>query len=265
MNRDEFDRSVESGAYSLNALSPEERAAFQAALAESEALRAEVAGFTDTAAVLGLAVPPVQPRQELRAELLARIGSTPQLPENKRDEEILTSEDGPSASVTPITAARHTGRGSRGPRARSRLMLSLSAAAAAVVLFGGGALAGGILTAVSDERVADQFAALNAAPDVARQVTALPDGGTAALVSSESLHMSAIVLDGADQLPDDKAFQLWYVDAQGAVSAGVVRPGDGTVYAMLEGEYTPGDQVAMTIEPKDGSPKPTSTPMLLNA
>jgi len=265
VNEDRFDRAVESGAYSLDALSPEERAAFEAALAESEELRAEVAGFTDTAAVLGSAVPPIQPRPELRAELLARIGSTPQLPERERSAETPTTIDGPSASVTPISAARHGGRGSRGPRGRSRLMLSLSAAAAAVVLFGGGALAGGILNAVSDERVADQFAALNAAPDVARQVTALPDGGTAALVSSASLHMSAIVLDGADQLPDDKAFQLWYVDAHGPVSAGVVRPGDGTVYAMLEGEYTPGDQVAMTVEPKSGSPKPTSTPMLLSA
>lgn len=265
MNGEEFDRFAESGAYSLNALSPEERAAYEAALAESEELRAEVAGFTDTAAVLGLAVPPVQPRPELRAELLARIGSTPQLPENKRETKSLTDAEGPSASVTPISAARHGGGSARRPRARSRLMLSLSAAAAAVVLFGGGALAGGILNAVSDERVADQFANLNAAPDVTRQVTQLPDGGTAALVSSPSLQLSAIVLDGADQLPDDKAFQLWYVDAHGPVSAGVVRPGDGTVYAMLEGEYTPGDQVAMTIEPKDGSKKPTSTPMLLSA
>jgi anti-sigma-K factor RskA len=263
-----YDRSVTSGAYALGALTPEEAAEFEAALAESEELRAEVTGLADTAALLALAATPVEPRDRLKQNLLAALDATPQL----------TAEAGPAAVTSPATEAGPRDRPStsaaslsrgahvstrRSRRRRPRALLVLAAAAAAILLFVGGALSAGILRTVSDQRTADQFAALNAAPDVVRLATALPDGGTASVVASEDLGMSAVVLNDAHDLPEGKTFQVWYVGADGPTSAGTVEPAGATVYRMLGGEYH-GEQIAMTIEPEGGSPAPTTDPMLLS-
>lgn len=58
-------------AYALGALDPEERQAVEAHLQASEDLRRELAGFLETAAALGEAVPRVEPPPELRRSVLA--------------------------------------------------------------------------------------------------------------------------------------------------------------------------------------------------
>ncbi|MCU1571756.1 MAG: anti-sigma factor [Naasia sp.] len=258
-----FDRAASSGAYSLGAMTEREAADFEKALAESEELRAEVAGFTETAALLASTAPPVEPRPEMKADLLALLDSTPQLPAS-------TGEPAHSADdedAAPVVAASLDERRERrsAERTRPRALLVLSAAAAAVVLFVGGTLLGGVLTAVSGERTADRFAALNAAPDLVREVTELPDGGTAVVVASAELGMSAVVLNDADQLlPEHKTFQLWYLDQSGdANPAGLMEPEGNRNYAMLEGTYVEGDHIAMTIEPDGGSTQPTTPAMVL--
>ncbi|BDZ44876.1 anti-sigma factor [Naasia aerilata] len=257
------DHSITSGAYVLGALSPEEAAEFEAALSASPELQEEVAGLRAAALALAHAPSPVQPSAELRRSVLAAIDGMPQQPP-------AATPPPASAAVTPIAAvlketapryAEHHVSRRRGRRARP--LLALVAAAAAVLIFFGGTLVGGILNGVSDERTADQFAALNAAPDVARTVTELPNGGTAALVASRSLGMSAVVLnDASGELPEGKTFQLWYMEPDGPTSAGLVQPGDSSTYRMLEGDYS-GEPVAMTIEPRGGSKTPTAPAMVL--
>ena len=68
-----------SGAYALNALEARERAAFEAHLESSEEARIEAAELSDTAVALGLATAPVQPSAALKASLMAKLSSTPQL------------------------------------------------------------------------------------------------------------------------------------------------------------------------------------------
>ena len=74
------DLAAQSGAYALNALTEEERAAFEAHLAESSETRTETTELSDTAVALGLAVDPVTPAPALKATLMAMIAQTPQLP-----------------------------------------------------------------------------------------------------------------------------------------------------------------------------------------
>jgi anti-sigma-K factor RskA len=72
--------ALNSGAYVLNALDQAESAAFEAHLAESETTRDEVTELSDAAVLLGLAATPVQPSPQLKSNLMALLGSTPQLP-----------------------------------------------------------------------------------------------------------------------------------------------------------------------------------------
>lgn len=260
---DSFDRAASSGAYSLGAMTGPEAEEFERALAESEELRAEVAGFTETAALLASTAPPVEPRPESKAQLLALLDSTPQLPPATGNGEQRLDTEAPVPAPVASLDERRARRSAE--RSRPRALLVLSAAAAAVVLFVGGTLLGGVLNAVSDERTADQFAALNAAPDLVREVTELPEGGTAVVVASAELGMSAVVLHDADALlPADKTFQLWYLDESGdANAAGLVEPDADGTYAMLEGKYVEGDHIAMTVEPEGGSKQPTTPAMVL--
>ncbi|MCU1438467.1 MAG: anti-sigma factor [Naasia sp.] len=262
--KDCYDASSTSGAYSLDALSAAESDQFEGAVETSEGLRAEVDGFRATAAELGLAVAPVEPPAELKADLLARIGSLPQRPADGSAAES-AAEGAASAPEEPMTdrreAREHVAR--RRPRTgRVRAFPALVGAASAVVLFLGGALLGGMFDAVSDSHTSDRFAALNAAADVERSEFGLPNGGTASVVASEELGYSAVVMHDAPSLAENQAFQLWYVDDEGPVSAGVMPPvEDG--YLVLEGDYTGGETVAMTVEPAGGSEQPTTDPMIL--
>ena len=73
-----------TGAYALNALSDDERAAFEKAAAGSEQLSAETTELMDTAVELGLSVAPVDPPPAMRAAVLAAVAATPQLVPDRR-------------------------------------------------------------------------------------------------------------------------------------------------------------------------------------
>ena len=59
-------------AYVLGALEPDERAAFEARLADDPSLRSEVDRFRETVGVMGLGVGDYAPPPELRETILAR-------------------------------------------------------------------------------------------------------------------------------------------------------------------------------------------------
>ena len=61
---------------------------------------------------------------------------------------------------------------------------------------------------------------------------------------------------------DDKAYQLWVVDAAGAASAGVLADDAGTVRQLAD-DFSAGDALAITVEPASGSTQPTTTPLVV--
>jgi anti-sigma-K factor RskA len=266
-----------TGAYALNALTPDQRAAFEAELADSESLRHEATELADTAVLLGSAVDPVQPSPALKASIMDRIASMPQLPPLSSPAEQAPLQDAPSdaatAPVAPVTAvppleARSEATstptaGERKAQTRwfTRPAVVLAGAAAVIGLVaGGGVLVNTVGEAQTRQVMADRLAEINAAADSQRAVSDVSGGGTATL----ELLLSALIVDGVDPLPEDKVYELWYIGEEtGARPAGTFTiDGDGKVWSVLEGKMQAGDAVAVTVEPRGGSERPTGVPVV---
>lgn len=219
--------------------------------------------FGETAARLGLAVAPVQPSATMKADIMTRIAVTPQLPaQTALSRPVIELETDSALAPAPTT-----GRAERAARERwfQRPGSLIAAAAAAVVLFAAGVLAGGAMAPTgADEQ---QLAAIVASSDVRTTPAEVTGGGSTTLVSSESLEVSALVFENLPALTSDEAYALWYIDAAGTADAAGLFSADseGTVIAVLEGAFTPGTVVGVSVEPAGGSPAPTTQPIVVIA
>ncbi len=264
------DLSASSGAYALGALGEPEKSEFEALMAVSESLRAEVTELTDTAVELGLSVAPETPSAEFRANLMDLIARTPQLaPEQDEGHEVVPTT---VPVVTPVTAeaAPAAGGGAAESRAAVRWFQrpvgTLIAAAAAVLLIVGvGFGANTVLQAEGSMTTASQVNEIQAAEDYQRASAEVTGGGTATLVWSVDLQRAALMVDGIKGLPAGSTYELWYIDDAGdATPAGTFDVGDdGSHTVVLAGEMNAGDRVGVTVEPAGGSESPTTTPVVL--
>ncbi len=233
-----------SGAYALDAVNATDRTAYETALAGSEEARSEATELQDTAVLLGLAVTPVTPSAELRERLFAQIAVTPQLPR-------VEAYPDPTPAETKA-------------RLRwSRTATTVTTMAAAVALIVGGIAVGTTSLHPEPSFQAQQLAALDTAADKQELAADVTGGGTATLVWSTQLATSAVVMDGVPALDDDSVYQLWYIGAEGARSAGciAVSPGDKS-WRVLDGAMELGDTIGVTVEPKCGADVPTTTPIV---
>lgn len=282
-----------AGAYALHALNAEEAAEYERYLERSEPGRIEAAELSDTAVALGLAALPVQPSRALKASLMAKLATTPQLaPLRSGSAEPGTDAPpaapavtaapavaaAPAVPATAVTAAPETppapAEAPRTPaaeRAQRRWFQRpagyLVAAAAAVALFVAGTFAGQALYADPTEQFAQQqatrLAEINAASDIQRASTETATGQDATLVWSGELGLSAIILDDLPALGDDQDYQLWYIGAAGPIPAGTFdSAGSGASWRVLDGTMTAGDTVGVTVEPTGGSEQPTTDPIV---
>lgn len=244
-----------SGAYALDALNANEREQLEAHLAGSEETRAEVTGLSDTAVMLGLAVTPVVPPPALKANIMAQLATTPQLAAE------------PPVAESPVAESPVVGKAEARARARwfTRPAVALAAAAASVALIVGGGVVSTTITSNNFAAAqAEQLAAITAADDSQRQVITLDGGGTATLVWSTELASSAVIVDGLKPLPASAVYQLWYIDAAGARSAGTFTvSAAGSTARVLEGDLKAGDTIGVTVEPRGGSTAPTTDPVVV--
>ncbi|WP_339619336.1 anti-sigma factor domain-containing protein [uncultured Salinibacterium sp.] len=296
MNDRNDDLAAQSGAYALNALSPEEREAFEKHLAASAETRTETTELSDTAVALGMAIDPVTPPPALKANLMAMIAQTPQLPREadvavaaKDASSSVDAASAPLSNVTPLAAsvapaadasAQQSSTSLPAPatpaetkaQARwfTRPATALAAVAAAVALIVAGGVVADSIGRTSMEQStfaaqqADQLAAINAASDSQRLVSTVAGGATATFVWSGELASSAVIVDGLEALPADQVYELWYIDESGARPAGLMNAAeDGPTWRVLDGEMAAGDLVGVTIEPKGGSDAPTTDPIVV--
>ncbi|MDI5961956.1 anti-sigma factor [Streptomyces sp. SL13] len=234
-----------TGAYALDALSPEEAREFARHLTECDVCTHEVAELRETAARLALAVAEVPPAA-LRARVMAAIPEVRQLP-----------PPGRVADVVPL----------RGRAWRQRL--PYLALAACLV---GAAVAGGVaVNAEHDvdrqrtqaEQQASDLASLMAAPDAAYHTTAVHGGGNATVVSSVSQARTAFVYRDLPKLAGSHVYELWYSRKGSMVPAGLVDSGRPSGTAVLAGAASGADGVGLTVEPHGGSKQPTTSPLML--
>ena len=248
-----------SGAFALDAVSPEERAAVERALAGSESLRAEAGELADTAAALADAVQPVRPSAGLKDAIFAQLDATPQLPREQA---------APDAVVPPAQPVQPDPVGPAEARARTRWFrrpaVVVTGIAAAAALIVGGITVPVLLAGTTQQQ--DDFAAIAAASDAQRSTADVVGGGTATVVWSGELGRAAIELDGAAPLDDASDYELWFIGADGPRSAGVVKvDASGDARQELAGDMAAGDAIGLTVEPAGGSEQPTTDPVLVVA
>ncbi len=240
-----------SGAYALNAMSATERTAYERLIAESEDLRAETTGLTDTAAELGLALTPVAPPASLRGRLLDLIDG--------QDSDERTPEAQPAPRIATrslaMPAGEHLVPRRRARRPRRGVIALLVAAVVAI-----GVIGVGVPIAQQAAQVAVQASAvarIRAAADAQQSTAHLTNGGAMTVVWSRSLGEAAVDLTRAPSPAAGRTYELWYIGPSGIRAAGTT---DGAAVA-LTGRLSRGDRIGITVEPDGGVVRPTSAPI----
>ncbi|MFD4420657.1 anti-sigma factor domain-containing protein [Agromyces sp. NPDC058484] len=275
-------RHDDLAAYALDAVDAEERAAVERALAASAELRDEAEAYAETAAQLAGLAPPVAPPAELRARLMAVLDTTPQLatdasPATTTDASPATdaaagAADAAGADATavapaaPAPAAAAPGRAETEARRRwfQRPGAIIAAAAAAVVLIAGAVIGIG-WPGPNGWGAQQERAAIAAAPDAETTTLEALGGGEVTLVASASRGRSVVVAEGLPDVGSEQTYELWYIDDAGAAPAGTFDTTGGETWRVLDGSFTPGVAVGVTVEPAGGSLQPTTEPIVLIA
>ena len=221
-----------AGAYALDALDADERAAFEAHYPTCAICAGEVVEFRETAAVLA-ADAGVAPPDDLKARVMAEVAQTRQL--------------SPLAdSVDQVAERRHR---------RRRVGRALAAAAAVVVLAGGVV---GVLRSGSDE-----FADVVAADD-AVFITLEGEAGAIETIWSPArdqvaLRASQLAIAGPGQ-----TYALWLLLGDEVTPAGLFEPDDdGILKAVLDVDAVEVGGWGVSLEPDGGSPQPTGPVLFL--
>ncbi|MEZ5246887.1 MAG: anti-sigma factor [Acidimicrobiales bacterium] len=225
-----------AGAYALDALDSDERAAFEAHYPLCDICRADVIGYRETAQLLASAAA-VEPPTALKGRVMADIATTRQLP--------------PIVAPRVDALAERREARSRAPR-RAAALAAVAAALIAIV---------GIASLTLRSDPGDPLEAVLAAPDA---IVASLSGDEVALQVVWSADRDQVALLGRDlpALAADQAYALWFLLDEGVAPAGLFRPDDsGAVRAVLDVDDLEGNGFGVTIEPSTGSDQPT-TPVL---
>ncbi|MFT3832815.1 MAG: anti-sigma factor [Micropruina sp.] len=251
------------GAYAVDALEPDEQAAFELHLRHCASCQDELAGFGDALAELSadyqVAPPPV-----LRAAVLDAVAElpapTPAVPsEDAEPAEGTAANPGEAAplprraiaepgqpdelAIAPVTALRPT------PAARRRWQLLVAAAVVLIAALGISVWQPWVPRAIT---AADVLAA----PDAVRATKTMDGGATVTLVRSNQLAKAVLVTRNLPPAPAGKAHQAWLLQPGGAMVSGGMMPADADVTMLLEGDARDTVGAGISVEPPGGSAKP---------
>lgn len=286
------------GAWAVDALDDDERAAVEDLLARDADAAREAAGLRATAGLLGAAAARPVP-VDLRAATLAAAAATPQEPAAAPPtvDTPTTTAASPTTGTTAGTGTAGTtaphpaatrpsaagtgtpaGRGpatrpagrsdasgpaGRTPVRRRRAWTALVACLAVLAVGAPSVVAWqqAQRAAVAEAR-ADRLGDLLAAPDARVLTGDVATGGrvVAVVTADEALLTAQDVADpGAGNV-----YQLWVMQDGTPVPAGVADVSAGG-FAIGTADYRAGDALAVTVEPDGGSPAPTSDPVVVLA
>lgn len=207
--------------YALDALDEDEQRAFEAHLETCASCRGELALLQETTWALAEASA-VEPPSGLKQKVISRVSN-----EASRSDPTVLAD-----------------------RRRSRAAWTLTAVAAAIALVFVG------LWAAANSRLSDsdRIASVLEATD-ASFIELSGSQGTANFVYSPSLGEGVFAGGSLVPPPRDRVYQLWLVDDTGPIPLSTFRP-EGSAIVLVEG-VSPGQTLAMTIEPEGGSDEPT--------
>ena len=239
---------------------------------------------SETAALLGASLQPVDPPAAIRASLLEAIAREPQT--ERVDQTDGTAEE--EAGDRDAVGGSNSGSDGDGDsdtadsevlsldahrRRRSAWRTGLLRAAAAVVLLGVGIGVGrwsvrGAVDEAMDSMASSMastqhYAHLNQAQDVQRVTDTMPDGHVATLTWSRDMSMTALTLPAAmKESASGRSLQVWLKEGETTTSLGVYDPRDGAGFSFLDVMPKPGQQIVITMEPAGGSAQPTTPPLV---
>ncbi|MGW4115302.1 anti-sigma factor [Actinosynnema sp. NPDC004786] len=102
-----------------------------------------------------------------------------------------------------------------------------------------------------------QVAELLAAPDAKLVRGEVAGGGTGTVVASSARGQVLFLAHGLARLPDDRTYQMWLIGADGPRPAGLLTSADAPEPLLASG-FTGREAVGLTVEPRGGSPRPTT-------
>ena len=243
---------------------------------------------SETAALLGASLRPVDPPAAIRASLLETIAREPQTERVDQAEDTAEEEAGDRDAVGGSNGGSGGDGDSDGDgdsvgsevlsldahrRRRSAWRTGLLRAAAAVVLLGVGIGVGrwsvrGAVDEAMDSMASSMastqhYAHLNQAQDVQRVTDTMPDGHVATLTWSRDMSMTALTLPAAmKESASGRSLQVWLKEGETTTSLGVYDPRDGAGFSFLDVMPKPGQQIVITVEPAGGSAQPTTPPLV---
>ena len=232
----ELDLHHLAAAYALNALDADERIAFEAHYHDCPVCSHDVGDFRATVAALGdLSV--TAPPADLKARVLQQVATTRQL--------------------SPIVATRSI--------APSRRPSWLAAAAAVLLIVATTAFVVG-RSSQTDNAFASQLEQMMAQPDVRIVDLAATSNDTTGHIHvawSPSMRRAVVIGDGLQSPGDGSVYELWLIDASGAVPTELLDTADGgDMRRILNVTGTP-MKWGITIEPAAGSATPTGEVLFL--
>jgi anti-sigma-K factor RskA len=241
----------------MDAISAPDRDRFERHLAGCEECAREVASLSEATAMLGTAAAEPLPAG-LKERVLAAAAVTRQQP--PVDEAVIRPHHRRATSRV-------------GPWLRSlawpgRLALAAGAAAvtavlAVAVVFG---VTNGSMQQQLDQAQASsqQIAAVLTARDAVMTAGQVAGGGTVTIVMSHSRHALVFTAQGLHALPASRGYELWLIGPAGTRPVGILPAGrHGMTGPVIASGLRPGDHLALTAEPADGSARPDA-PMMLD-
>ncbi|MBW4721535.1 anti-sigma factor [Saccharothrix obliqua] len=228
------------GAYVLDAVSDTERRAFEEHIAGCPSCARETAELLETTALLAGGTT-AEPPAHLRDRVLAAAARTRQPPPRTDDPPPRRNSGGrwPRVAI-PVAAAGIAVAVTLGVQAvhtNDRLERDLQA-----------------LEQVNSRN--GQVARLLAAPDAKLVRGEVTGGGTGTVVASRMKGEVVFLADGLARLPEDRTYQMWLIGADGPRSAGLLASSEGP--PLLASGFTGTEAVGLTVEPRGGSPRPTT-------
>ena len=233
---------------------------------------------SETAALLGASLQPVDPPAAIRASLLETIAREPQTERADQAEDTAEEDAGDRDAV----GGSNGGSGSDGDsdgdgdgdtvgsevlsldahrRRRSAWRTGLLRAAAAVVLLGVGIGVGRWSVRGAVDEAMDSMASSMASTQ--RVTDTMPDGHVATLTWSRDMSMTALTLPAAmKESAGGRSLQVWLKEGETTTSLGVYDPRDGAGFSFLDVMPKPGQQIVITMEPAGGSAQPTTPPLV---
>jgi anti-sigma-K factor RskA len=228
-------------AWALDAVDDVDRARVERAIREDPGLAQEARALLETTARLAETAAAAPP-EGLRAQVLAAVASVPQ-------RSTTAERPRPAAAVAPPA------------RRRSRVPLWIAAAAVATM----GMVAPAVL-AVQQAGRAEQaelqvamFADALSRPGAEVVAGEVEGGGEAVAILTEEGAVFAI--RGLRAPGEELGYQLWVIEGEDRVSAGVLPLAGGSAYVEIAA--VPGNTLAVTLEPAGGSLQPTTEPIVV--